>query len=99
MVRDRAEPSRTRLVVVVYPQNHDGSPGNFLVDQAIRATFEAGSSERIEIYNEYLDVSRSLNEGGRRLQAEYLRKKYRATEDRRRDRRARSRARFCGQSP
>ena len=71
-----AAPENIRLVVVLYPDNNDGSPGNFLVDQSIRATFAAGSSDRIEIHNEYLDVSPVRNDGFKQLQAEFLRQKY-----------------------
>jgi signal transduction histidine kinase len=71
-----AGPETTRLVVVLYPDNSDGSPGNFLADQGIRSTFAAGSPERVEIYNEYLDVSLPPDAARQRLQAEYLRQKY-----------------------
>jgi len=63
-----AAPDNTRMVVVLYPHNNDGSPGNSLVDQSIRATFATGSSDRIEIYNEYLDVFSVRNDGFKQLQ-------------------------------
>jgi PAS domain S-box-containing protein len=65
-----------RLVVVLYPQNNDGSPGNALVNQNIRATFARGSAERIEIYDEYLDVAHPRNTEDQQFQVEYLRRKY-----------------------
>jgi PAS domain S-box-containing protein len=71
-----AGPEHTRLVVVLYPDNSDGSPGNHLADRAIRSTFATRSYERIEIYNEYLDISRSPDVAHQQLQAEYLRRKY-----------------------
>jgi signal transduction histidine kinase len=71
-----AGPETIRMVVVLYPDNSDGSPGNSLADQGIRSTFAAGSPERVEIYNEYLDVSRPPDAARQRLQAEYLRQKY-----------------------
>jgi signal transduction histidine kinase len=64
------------MVAVLYPDNNDGSPGNFLVDQSIRATFATGSSDRIEIHNEYLDVSPLRTAGFNQLQTEFLRQKY-----------------------
>lgn len=67
----------SRLVVVLYPQNNDGSPGNLLVDQAIRSTFATESSERFEIYNEYLDLGKSRAAADEQLQRDYLRTKYR----------------------
>jgi len=66
----------TRLIVVLYPQNNDGSPGSFLVDQSIRATFAAESTERIEIYNEYLDVAKSSADVDESYHRDYLQKKY-----------------------
>src|SRR5438270_9194277 len=63
-----ATPEKIRMVVVLYPHNNDGSPGNLLVDQSIRATFAAGSSDRIEIHNEYLDVFPVRNGGFKQLQ-------------------------------
>jgi PAS domain S-box-containing protein len=65
-----------RLVAVLYPDNNDGSPGNFLVDESIRATFATGSPDRVEIHNEYLDVSPARNGEFKQLQAEFLRQKY-----------------------
>jgi PAS domain S-box-containing protein len=65
-----------RMVVVLYPDNNDGSPGNFLVDQSIRAAVAAGSSDRVEIHNEYLDVSPVRTDGFKQLQTEFLRQKY-----------------------
>jgi signal transduction histidine kinase len=71
-----AAPANIRLVVVLYPDNNDGSPGNSLVDQSIRATFAAGSADRIEIHNEYLDVSPVRTDRFKKLQTEFLRQKY-----------------------
>ena len=65
-----------RLVVVLYPQNDDGSPGNALVDQAIRSTFAASPAEHVEVYSEYLDVSHPRDVNDRQLQSDYLRRKY-----------------------
>jgi PAS domain S-box-containing protein len=71
-----AASTNIRLVVVLYPDNNDGSPGNSLVDQSIRATFAAGSTDRIEIHNEYLDVSPVRTDSFRQVQTEFLRQKY-----------------------
>jgi len=62
--------------VVLYPESSDGSPGNALVDHAIRSTFATSSLGRIEIHNEYLDVTRSPGADYQQLQAEFLRRKY-----------------------
>ncbi len=71
-----ADREENRLVVMLYPENSDGNPGNALVDQGIRTAFMAGSHERIEIYNEYLDISRSPGIDHQRLQAQLLRQKF-----------------------
>jgi signal transduction histidine kinase len=71
-----AHPDRNRLIVVVYPQNSDGSPGNFEVDQAIRKTIAAKSPVPVEIYNEYLDVALPGRENVLPLQKDYLKQKY-----------------------
>src|SRR5262245_1919807 len=72
---DRAMP---RLVVVLYPQNNDGSPANALFDQGLRSTVEASTGERIEIYAEFLDLSRPQSADDRKVHLEYLRRKYAA---------------------
>jgi PAS domain S-box-containing protein len=64
------------MVVVLYPHNSDGSPGNSLVDQSLRSAFAAGSTGHIEIYDEYLDISHPWDADSRQLQVEYLRHKY-----------------------
>jgi PAS domain S-box-containing protein len=72
-----ADPShKSRLVVVLYPHNSDGSPGNILVDQSIRLTFANNSTEPIEVYDEYLDVSQPRDVSDERFQVEHLRRKY-----------------------
>jgi len=71
-----ANPQPPRLVVVLYPEANDGSPGTILADQGIRATFAAGSQEPIEIYNEFLDVSRLPGADYQQELAGVLRRKY-----------------------
>jgi signal transduction histidine kinase len=67
---------KSRLVVVLYPENNDGRPGGILVNQSIRFTFAAGSREPVEIYDEYLDLSLRGDPARRQIQIEYLRRKY-----------------------
>jgi hypothetical protein len=71
-----ADRDKSRLVIMLYPENSDGNAGNALVDQGLRSTFSTGSTERIEIYNEYLDISRSLGAEHQQLQAQLLRQKF-----------------------
>ena len=67
---------KSRLVVMLYPENNDGNAGSALVDHGLRSTFTAGSPDRVEIYNEYLDISRSPGAEHQQLQAELLRRKF-----------------------
>ncbi len=65
-----------RLVVVLYPSDNDGRPGNRAVDQGIRSTFASGPVGSVEVHNEYLDVSRFPDAGYQEHLAEFLRQKY-----------------------
>ena len=65
-----------RLVVMLYPTDNDGSPGNREADDGIRSTFASGSSDAIEVQNEYLDVTRFPDPGYQGHLAEFLRQKY-----------------------
>jgi PAS domain S-box-containing protein len=71
-----ASPATSRLVVMLYPQNDDGSPGHAVADQGLRAAFAAGSTGTIEVYAEYLDVAQPRGAGDGQIQVEYLRRKY-----------------------
>src|SRR6266850_3034018 len=71
-----AAPGDVRTVVVLYPEYADGRPANELTDQSLRAAFAAGAPGPIQIRNEYLDLSRFQDAGGRRTLAEFLKTKY-----------------------
>src|SRR5437762_1213116 len=58
----------SKLVVVLYPQNDDGSPGHVIADRGLRAAFATGSTERIELYAEYLDIAQPRGVGDRQIQ-------------------------------
>ena len=73
-----AAPGSAKTVVVLYPENAEGGPGNVLVSGSIRSTFAAGLSEQIHIRNEYLDLSRFQEPQQRRFLAEFLSRKYAA---------------------
>jgi PAS domain S-box-containing protein len=66
----------SRLVVVLYPDPDNRTPGCVLVDQGIRSTFPTNSSESIEVHNEYLDVSRFQEAEYQQQLAGFLRRKY-----------------------
>ena len=65
-----------RLVVMLYPQGSNAAVGNRLVEQGIRAVFEHGSAESIDVYNEHLELSAPPKSGLLKLQAEFLQRKY-----------------------
>jgi len=65
-----------KTVVVLYPEQADGRPSNELTDRSIRTIFAAGAPERIQTRNDYLELSRFPGAEGRRLLADFLRKKY-----------------------
>src|SRR4051794_21318637 len=71
-----AHPESPRKVVVLFPHNDDGSPGNSLVDQSIRSTVANSPAGPVEIYDEYLDVSHPRDLSQWQLQVDFLRQKY-----------------------
>jgi PAS domain S-box-containing protein len=64
-----------RHVLVLYPVS-DRQPGNVLVEQGLRHAFDAPAAERVELYNEYLDLARFPDDRYQRQLAEFLRQKY-----------------------
>jgi PAS domain S-box-containing protein len=66
----------SKLVVVVYPDESDGSPGMILVNRAIRSTFAGESPDRIDVRNEYVDTSRLRDPAFKQTQVALLRQKY-----------------------
>src|SRR4051812_44813162 len=71
-----AEPTAPKLVVVIYPDSSDGSPGMVAVNRVLRETLAGESPRRVEIHNEYVDTSRLPDAEFRRAQAALLRHKY-----------------------
>ena len=62
--------------MLLTPDNTDGAPGGVLVRQSLRDAFAAGSSEPIQLRNEYLDLSRFQDAAQRRVLVNFLRQKY-----------------------
>lgn len=52
-------------------------PANIILDEAIRTTFAADTSDRIEFHSEFLDVTRFPGEAQQQRQRDFLRDKYR----------------------
>jgi signal transduction histidine kinase len=71
-----ATPGNVRTVVVLAPDNSQGSPGGIQFNQGIRATFAAHSREHLQLRFEPLDISRFPDAEGRALLANFLRQKY-----------------------
>jgi len=71
-----AGPENAKLVIVLYPEANDGSPGNSLADHGIRSTFASTYKGAVEIHNEYLDVSRFPDSAYQDDLATFLRRKY-----------------------
>jgi PAS domain S-box-containing protein len=65
-----------KLVVVIYPDETDGAPGNILVNRAIRSTFASESPQQIDIRNEYVNTSRVQDAEFMQAQVSLLRRKY-----------------------
>jgi PAS domain S-box-containing protein len=65
-----------RRVLVVYSDERL-LPANVIVDDAIRSTFATETTDRIEFYSEFLDVSRFPGEGQQEHERDFLRDKYR----------------------
>jgi PAS domain S-box-containing protein len=64
-----------RLVVVLYPGANDGSPGAVLADEGIRQTFSQ-SANKVDVQNEFLDLSRFASSAQQQELAEFLERKY-----------------------
>jgi PAS domain S-box-containing protein len=69
-------PAPVQRVLVLYSDERL-LPANIIVDEAIRATFTVGTSNRIEFHSEFLDVSRFPGEAQQQRQRDFLRDKYR----------------------
>ena len=52
-------------------------PANIIVDEAIRATFAVGTSNRLEFYSEFLDVARFPGEKQQQRQRDFFEEKFR----------------------
>ena len=64
-----------RRVLVLYSDERL-LPANVIADEAIRATFTAERSNRIEFHSEFLDVSRFPGEAQQQRERDFLREKY-----------------------
>ncbi|MFZ7112468.1 MAG: sensor histidine kinase [Desulfatiglandales bacterium] len=74
-----AEPGEAKRVLVLYSEDKD-NPGQVMAEEGIAAGFRLNKRFEIEIYPEYLDVSRFGGFAQSRVTADYLRRKYSGTE-------------------
>ena len=68
------EPPSRKNVLVIYPDS-DNRPGIDMFDKALRQSLQS-APEPIEIYNEFLDVSRFSQDSYQKELAEFLKRKY-----------------------
>ena len=73
---DKIAANPVRRVLVVYSDERL-LPANVIVDEAIRGTFAAETTARIEFHSEFLDASRFPGEAQQQRERDFLREKYR----------------------
>ena len=66
----------SKLVVVLYPDNTNGSPAASAADRGLRAGLAAAAAPFFEVRNEYVGVPRAFPPDINHFQREYLKKKY-----------------------
>jgi signal transduction histidine kinase len=71
-----ATPGPVGTVVVLTPDNTQGSPGSIQMNQGIRSTLAAHPRERLQLRFQPLDLSRFPDADGRALLANFLQQKY-----------------------
>jgi PAS domain S-box-containing protein len=64
-----------KRVLVLYSEEKD-HPAHELTDHGIRATFQSSKLFKVQVYTEYLDISRFAGLSHARTMADYLRRKY-----------------------
>ncbi len=75
VVAETSSSKPLRRVLVIYSDERL-LPANVIADEAIRASFAAESSNRIEFHSEFLDVSRFPGEAQQQRERDFLRDKY-----------------------
>jgi len=74
-----AEPRETKRVLVLYSEDK-AHPAHELTDQGIRAAFRSNKRFNVQLYTEYLDLSRFSDPAHVHTMADYLKHKYAGTE-------------------
>jgi signal transduction histidine kinase len=71
-----ADSAPSKLVVVLYPEPNDGSPGSVLAERGLRAALAGASDGNVDIHSEHLDVSTSAQRQDRQESIRLLRRRY-----------------------
>ena len=74
-----AEPRDAKRVLILYSED-EAHPAHEMTDQGIRAAFGSNKFFNVQLYTEYLDVSRFGEPSHARATADYLRGKYSGVE-------------------
>ena len=74
-----AEPREAKRVLILYSED-EAHPAHEMTDQGIRAAFGSNKFFNVQLYTEYLDVSRFGEPSHARATADYLRGKYSGVE-------------------
>ena len=69
------QPPETKRVLVLYSEDN-AHPAHELTDQGIRSAFASNTLFDVQVYNEYLDVTRFSSPAHAQAFADYLRRKY-----------------------
>ena len=73
------QPRETKRVLVLYSEDR-AHPAHELTDQGIRSAFRSNTLFDVQLYSEYLDVTRFSGSANLQAFADYLRRKYSGTE-------------------
>jgi len=73
-----AEPRETKRVLVLYSEDK-AHPAHELTDQGIRTVFRSNKRFNVQLYTEYLDLSRFSSPAHAHAMADYLERKYAGT--------------------
>jgi PAS domain S-box-containing protein len=70
-----AAQAQHKSVLIIYDENRD-FPGLVLLDQNLTSTLKAGTTGQLDIYSEYMDLSRFSDENHRKLLRDFYQQKY-----------------------
>lgn len=71
-----AASEEVQTVVVLFPENAEGSPGSVLVSRSLQRVLTAGAARPVQLRREYLDLARFEDPAHRQSLAAFLERKY-----------------------